>query len=120
MRERGHRRRLGAVIWMIALYGLVLQAFLAGATAPVLAAGGSALCAALDHDGDGAPGPDPHHDHACCLAAPTAALPAPTADVSAVAWPPGASLAFTSPARTRPPATGPPSRPHQPRAPPLA
>lgn len=93
MRACGTRRGgLRAITAVIALYALVLQAFLGG-LAPVSAAGpAGVLCL---HEAGSEPADDdpslPAHDHhaACC----TAAGHAPTAEpplivATAIAWPP--------------------------------
>ncbi|GAB6970584.1 hypothetical protein JCM16408A_13320 [Methylobacterium phyllosphaerae] len=78
-----------AIIAMIALYALVLQAFLGGLVALPAAPLGSVICA--EHDGSSSSGDQGPacHQHACCTAVQAVQLIHPMLTVFAtVAWAP--------------------------------
>lgn len=105
-----------AIIGVIALYGLLLQAFLAAAH-PVAMPDAGILCA--EHE-PASPGSDRplHHDHQCCTAAQGAQLaPAPSSDLTAVPVPPAPARVAWRPEASRP-RTGPPTHAHSARGPP--
>ena len=116
------RRRWGAIVGLIALYAVLLQAFLTVSAPGALLREAGILC--LDHGGGSpadapADGPTPH-DHACCTLAhgatvvppgPSVALPVQhIAQGTAVVWLPEADI----------PRTGPPTHAESARGPPLA
>lgn len=107
-----------ATIAVLALYGLVLQVFLAGLAPPVLgkAHGFAELCAPAQ---DGGEAPVKQDRHGCCAAL-CSPLATPLAPVGATlaAWPEASTRVVSS---TAPPAArGPPTRAHSPRGPPTA
>ena len=124
--DRRMRRRLPwtvqgrAILSVVALYALLLQAFLGFAVpARAFAAPGAVLCA--EHPaGDPDHGPISIHIHACCtlvqagnLALPISVSAAPASSIAPVVqviWRPEAEL----------PRTGPPPRPGTARGPPAA
>lgn len=109
-----------ATIAVVALYALVLQAFLTG-TLPVTSAqvhGFGEICAPAD---PGSEAPAKHEGKGCCTAAcaPLAA-PLPVLDVSTLAWPARSAVVAAFPAASPPPARGPPIHDRSARGPPLA
>ncbi|MET7246374.1 hypothetical protein ABZT49_23755 [Methylobacterium sp. EM32] len=117
----GTRARWRRVVAVLSLYGLVLQAFLAGLAPAPVAAGAGLLCLSHQAPADQAPSgkAPPVHAHACCTVA-GQAYPIPPAPPIAAAWPPRAflvlswSLAAAEPGRTAP------ARPASARGPPAA
>ncbi|MDP4006479.1 hypothetical protein [Methylobacterium sp. NEAU K] len=105
---------------MIALYALLLQAFLGFATpARAFALPGEVLCA--EHASGGPLDGTAHiHAHPCCTLAQVGTLALPTADLVAAAWPsaPAVRLAWRPEAER--PKTGPPVRTGSARGPPAA
>ncbi|NNM72684.1 hypothetical protein [Enterovirga aerilata] len=112
--------RWRAIVGAIALYAVLLQAFVAAATPTLSLDGRGILC--TEHgpgqpEGGGAPA---RHDHHCCLPGHGPALAPPpggydpvswrTAEAIRIAWRPEADL----------PRTGPPEGSHTARGPPLA
>lgn len=109
-----------ALLGVIALYGMLLQAFLSGAAPLAPTRLVHELCLAVG--GSSAPSPDlpVRHDHACCLVGHVelaASPPQPAAMVrlapappALVAWRPEAAI----------PKTGPPTHAQSARGPPLA
>ncbi|MEH3117468.1 MAG: hypothetical protein PGN25_07635 [Methylorubrum populi] len=93
MRERPHRSVHGrAIIGVIALYALALQAFLTVLAPAAPSFTGSVLCA--EHDAAGAPSDDGracgHRD--CCTQVQAVVIPGPAPAVShRPAWPPRAA-----------------------------
>ena len=120
-RLSGMRR---AIIGAVALYGLLLQAFLTGMApqgAPALDAGiHAALCAPADGQGGGDQ-PARHAKHDCCLAA-SVAVAASSLDraETAVAWPARRSTRVSWTAVDYQPTTGPPRSATSARGPPSA
>jgi hypothetical protein len=113
------RHRRGAIIGLIALYAVLLQAFLTVSAPGAVLREAGILC--LDHEaGHPADGLPAHRDHACCTLAhgapavppnPVEAVAVPTpARVTAVVWRPEAAI----------PRTGPPTHATSARGPPLA
>jgi hypothetical protein len=115
------RQGARAAVAVVALYALVLQAFLTGLL-PVGAAqahGFAELCAPAQ---DGSGQPARHDGKGCCTAA-CAPLALPVPDplaAAAVAWPPRAAIILAFSAAAPPPARGPPVESHSPRGPPRA
>ncbi|TDR93689.1 hypothetical protein [Enterovirga rhinocerotis] len=109
-----------ATIAVIALYGLVLQAFLTGFV-PIGGAdahGFAELCAPVQDAGE-SPAKQPHQ--ACCtLACSPLAAPVPEASAAPAAWSHRQAVAVSFPASAPPPARGPPVHAHAPRGPPAA
>ncbi|HMO29715.1 hypothetical protein [Enterovirga sp.] len=107
-----------ATIAVAALYGLLLQAFLAGLALPdsVREHGVSGFCSPLQ-DEPGAPAR--HHQHDCCLLA-CASLPPPPGAASALVTVPRAAIVLAFARTAPPPARAPPKGAHSPRAPPAA
>lgn len=109
-----------ATIAVIALYAFVLQAFLVGMLpmAGAQAHGFAELCSPAGSDG-GAPAK--HDAKGCCTAAcAPLAIPLPTLDVSALAWPRRTTHIALVETALPPPARGPPIHAHSPRGPPAA
>ena len=108
-----------AILGVIALYGLLLQGFLAAATPVPVTDLAGILCVTHDGAGSGSPDTPVRHDHQCCTAAPVGALgPPPLSDAfsawslppsTLVAWRPEASLFKTGPPTHSHSARGPPS-----------
>lgn len=119
MRERPHRSVPGrAIIGVIALYALVLQAFLTVVAPTMPRFEGGVICA--EHEAPAPSDNDRHLDchHACCTQVQAVALPAPDADGFLPAiWPPR-----TAPLTHREAGTGnaraPPDQGISPRGPP--
>lgn len=107
-----------ATIAVVALYGLVLQAFLASFADPVSgqAHGASGFCSPVQGE-QGAPARPDRHD--CCLLACTS-LPPPPGGASALVSPPRAAIVLAFARAALPPARAPPKGAHSPRAPPAA
>lgn len=109
-----------AIIGMVALYALLLQAFLGFAT-PARAVGlpGAVLCA--EH-GSGAPDNETvaHHAHPCCTLVQAGSVALPVSEPAVVAWPfaPASRLAWQPEAER--PKTGPPRTATSARGPPAA
>ncbi len=115
----GCRGRTGrAIIGAIALYVLLLQAFLGFAT-PSLALGPDGILC-TEHgpaSPDGKPGP--HNGHQCCLPVQEASFVPPPEVATDAVWPlPTARILVWRPESDLL-TTGPPDRAHQPRGPPL-
>ena len=114
-----------ALVAVVALYGLLLQAFLAGfAPVPAFATAGHAeICAPIADTDEAAGHPVGGARHECCLAACAAAataLPALDAASIAVDWPERASTRIARFGRDVPQATGPPRSALHARGPPSA
>lgn len=110
-----------AILGVIVLYGLLLQAFLVAA-APARAST-DALAVLCAHDGSGAPAGEhgaADHDHACCTAAHLGTWAPPSPPVSLLAWVPPATVAAEWRPEAAIPKTGPPTRQHSARGPPPA
>ena len=109
-----------AIIGVVALYALLLQAFLGGLAPAMPLPVGGVICA--EHDGSSVPdrhGPACHH-HACCTAAQAAKLLDPLLSASAsVQWVPIRVASFlwrdAGPVRAR----APPGQSVSPRGPPI-
>ncbi|MFE1600331.1 hypothetical protein [Methylobacterium sp. ID0610] len=115
--ERQHRRgsRLRALGAVLALYGLVLQAFLMGLSPVPAASAAGVICTA---HGPGHPSrggrdaPLPSTAHACCAAACQGLAPPPLPQAAALARPLRVAVALTwrrgdaVPVRTPPPLSG--------------
>ena len=111
---------LRALVGALALYGLLLQAFLAAATTAPRPAASGVICA--EH-GSGAPANDGpvRHDHQCCTAAVQAGTLAPPPEPGfAAAWPPRAEVLVAWRPEASVLRTGPPTRAHSARGPPAA
>lgn len=114
-RPRMHGR---AILGVVALYALLLQAFVAAATpsGPIDPAG--FIC----QHGNAVPSPDQpaRHDHQCCTAVHIGNVAPPPCSAAAFAW--AAPRAVTAPWRPEAaiPKTGPPTRSHSARGPPSA
>lgn len=107
-----------AIIGVIALYALLLQAFLAVAAPTGPSFGPGVLCTV---DGEHAPGEEPlRHDHQCCTAQHVGNLaPAPkTASAERLTWPVSIRIVWRPEAEL--PRTGPPTFAHSARGPPSA
>lgn len=109
-----------AIIGMVALYALLLQAFLGFAT-PTHALGspGAVLCA--EHgSGPSDDGAAPRHAHPCCTLVQVVGAALPPSEPVAVAWPfaPAQRLAWRPEADR--PKTGPPPSATSARGPPAA
>jgi hypothetical protein len=124
--DRAMRRRLPisvpgrAIIGLVALYALLLQAFLGfAAPVPALADAGAVLCAEHPVDGPGH-GPVQIHVHACCTLVQAGALALPAAACAGPVMPraPAAQLSWRPEAEL--PRTGPPPRVGTARGPPSA
>lgn len=108
-----------ATIAVVALYGLLLQAFLTG----FLPMGGAQthgfaeLCAPAQDSG----APAKHDKAGCCTAACiSAAAPPPEQIATALSWPLRKAQGFAFREAAQPPARGPPLDDHPPRGPPTA
>ncbi|MGX7708141.1 hypothetical protein [Methylobacterium sp. Gmos1] len=112
----GTRARWRLVAAVLPLYGLLLQAFLAGLAPSPVAAGAGLLCQAHQAPAGGAP---PVHVHACCTIA-CQACPAPPAPATAQAWPPRTALVLSWSVATADPVHASPARRPCARAPPAA
>ncbi len=110
-----------AIIGVIALYGLLLQAFVAAATPPSLPDLLGAICVSQDGTHAGSPdGPSLPHDHPCCAAVHAGSLPPPPLAGTLIAWrAPAAALIVWRP-EAAVPKTGPPTHAHSARGPPSA
>ena len=109
-----------AILGLVALYGLLLQAFLAVATPS--AATVDPLGFICSHDASGSP--DQHHpvrhDHPCCTVAHLAPLLPPAVAATVLAWTPPDAVRVDWRPEAAIPKTGPPTRQHSARGPPLA
>ena len=113
-----HRR---AIMGVIALYGLLLQAFLTAATPVVLPDLTGAICAVQDGAHSGPPdGPSLPHDHQCCTAVHAGGLPPPPAAGAAAIWRAPATTPVVWRSEAAVPKTGPPNHAHSARGPPSA
>lgn len=113
-----HRR---AIMGVIALYGLLLQAFVAAATPMALPDLVGAICAVQDGAHSGSPdGPSLPHDHQCCTAVHAGSLPPPPGAGLAASWPAPATTAIVWRPEAAVPKTGPPTHSHSARGPPSA
>ena len=119
MRRVTSRQRFGrAIIGVVALYALLLQAFLVAGTAKVAGSPLGLLCA---HESDAPAGGIPApHDHACCTVAQEAASAVPPEAVTVAASVPPACETLAWRPESWIPRTGPPVRAQGPRGPPLA
>ncbi|QRE74864.1 hypothetical protein [Methylobacterium aquaticum] len=108
--------RWRALVAVLSLYGLVLQAFLTGLATDPAAASVGLLCQAHQVPA----GSEPlARAHACCTLACPAPL-APPAPATAQTWPPRTAILLSwSPTGTAP-AHAPPARPASARGPPVA
>ena len=115
-RHRKRSGRLRALAALLALYGLVLQAFLTGLS-PVPAAAAAGLICATHRPGEEAPAP--HAAHPCCTVCCPALplLPAPAAEA---AWPARPVLRVLWQRHPALSARGPPQRAATARGPPFA
>lgn len=114
-RPRMHGR---AILGVIALYALLLQAFVAAATP----SGAADLAGFICGHESSAPSPDQpaRHDHQCCTAVHIGNIAPPPCPAVAVAWTaPRAVMAVWRPEAAIP-KTGPPTRSHSARGPPSA
>lgn len=108
-----------ATIAVVALYGLLLQAFLAGLLplAGAQAHGLSEICAPLQDGG----GPAKHDAAGCCTAAcNSVAAPPPDQIATSLAWPRREAQSVALKQAVPPPPRGPPRDDHPPRGPPTA
>ena len=105
---------------MVALYALLLQAFL-GFAVPAYAAGlpGTVLCA--EH-GSGTPddGTAPLHAHPCCTLVQVGSVALPSCEPVAVAWPLARAVRLAWRPEAERPKTGPPRAATSARGPPAA
>ncbi len=119
MRERPYRSVHGrAIIGVIALYALVLQALLTVLAPALPRLDGSLLCA--EHLGSGIPAEEGQTcgHHACCIQVQAADLPSPSrADSSPALWPP-ASVPLARPSAAAIQPRAPPDQGISPRGPP--
>ncbi len=114
--------RWRALVAVLALYGLVLQAFLAGlAPGPVAATVPAASSAGILCQTHQAPaGSEPlARAHACCTLACPAPLP-PPAPATGEAWPPRSAIVLSWSLSGTAPAHASPARPASARGPPVA
>ena len=121
MRRRQPRTvQCRAILLVVALYALLLQAFLGFATpARALAAADGVLCA--EHaPGDPEHGPVQIHVHACCTLVQATALALPTAAPAVVASIPAPAQHISWRPEAELPRTGPPPRVGTARGPPAA
>ncbi len=109
-----------AIIGVIALYGLLLQGFLAAAMPAGMLDLAGVICA--PHDGAGSNSPDKplRHQHDCCTAAQVGPIGPPPASPAALAWAFPVSQAVIWRAEASIPKTGPPTHAHSARGPPSA
>lgn len=117
----GVAARWRALAAVLSLYGLVLQAFLAGLNPVPVAAGAGLICQAHRTTEAGEPAPAGHgaYAHACCTLACPAPL-APPASAAAAAWPPRAAIVLSWRVEGSSPARPSPERPASARGPPVA
>ncbi|WP_053080620.1 hypothetical protein [Methylobacterium variabile] len=108
--------RWRAVVAVLSLYGLVLQAFLAGLNPLPVAAGAGILC--QTHQ-EAPAGSGAAHVHACCTVA-CPGLLAPPAPAAAQAWPPRIVTGLSWRRDAAAPPRGPPTRSFSARGPPAA
>ncbi|MCJ2093277.1 hypothetical protein MKK67_12370 [Methylobacterium sp. J-072] len=109
-----------AIIGMVALYALLLQAFLGFATpAHAFGTSGAVLCA--EHD-SGTPdnGAAPLHAHPCCTLVQAVGVALPPSEPVAVAWPFAPALRLAWRPEAERPKTGPPPSATSARGPPAA
>ncbi|AWN53051.1 hypothetical protein DK412_16655 [Methylobacterium sp. 17Sr1-1] len=113
--------RWRGVAAVLSLYGLVLQAFLAGLAPAPVTAGAGLLCQSHRAPADQIPsGKAPLvHAHACCTVA-CQAYPAPPAPAMAAAWPPRMAVVLFWSVAAADPARAAPARPASARGPPAA
>ncbi|WP_245442914.1 hypothetical protein [Methylobacterium terrae] len=113
--------RWRALAAVLSLYGLVLQAFLAGLDPVPVAAGAGLVCQAHRAivAGEQAPAGHGAYPHACCTLACPAPL-APPASAAAAAWPPRAAVVLSWRVVDAVPARPSPERPASARGPPVA
>jgi hypothetical protein len=106
---------------VLSLYGLVLQAFLAGLAPAPVATGAGLLCQSHPAPADQAPSGEVPlvHAHACCTVA-CQAYPVPPAPATEAAWPPRAALVLSWSIEAADPARPAPARPASARGPPAA
>lgn len=111
----GHRR---AIVGVVALYALLLQAFVAAAT-PAGAIIPAALCAPVQDVDQERPATPTRHDPQCCIALHLGnlALP-PSAAFEPVVWGRATAPAIVARPEAAIPKTGPPAHAHRPRGPP--
>jgi hypothetical protein len=116
----GRSHRAGrAIIGVIALYALLLQAFLGFAT-PSLALGPDGILCTVHESGQSDGKPATAHKHECCLPAHAGAFLPPPDGATDLAWrAPVSHILVWRPAFDVP-TTGPPDTSHRPRGPPLA
>jgi hypothetical protein len=109
-----------AIIGMVALYALLLQAFLGFAT-PAHAFGSPGVVLCAEH-ASGAPedGPAPLHAHPCCTLVQVTGMALPASEPVAVAWPFAPSRRLVWRAEAAHPKTGPPLTATSARGPPAA
>ncbi|SFU61265.1 hypothetical protein SAMN02799631_01466 [Methylobacterium sp. 174MFSha1.1] len=119
--QGGTRARWRGIAAVLSLYGLLLQAFLAGLAPAPVAAGGGLLCQSHQVPADQAPsGKAPLvHAHACCTVA-CQAYPAPPAPATATAWPPRAAVVLSWAVAAADAGCAAPARPASARGPPAA
>jgi hypothetical protein len=108
--------RLRALAGVLALYGVLLQAFLTGLSPVPAIAAGPVLCAA---QGPGPGAPVAHNCHACCAVA-CSGLSTPPVPAAAPAWPLRPTQAVVWRAGFAPLSRGPPARAATARGPPAA
>ena len=119
MRWRLHQTlRSRATIGLIALYALLLQAFLGLATpSRALDGPGEVLCAGHS---SGEPASKSVHVHACCTVVQAGTLTLPPIDPEAAAWPSAPTSLCTWRPEAEIPTTGPPAYNGTARGPPAA
>lgn len=114
-RPRMHGR---AILGVIALYALLLQAFVAAATP----SGAIDLTGFICQHESSAPSPDQpvRHDHQCCTAVHIGNIAPPPCSAVAVAWTAPRAVTAVWRREAAIPKTGPPTRSHSARGPPSA
>jgi hypothetical protein len=109
-----------AAIGLLALYALLLQAFLGYATPAEIGLGtGAVICAEHPADASGG-GTVNKHVHSCCTVGQAGALAVPSLDLVASAWPAAPAVRVAWRPEAELPRTGPPQRDGTARGPPEA
>lgn len=112
--------RSRATIGLIALYALLLQAFLGYAT-PAGAVGGTGTVICAEHPADASGGGTvAKHVHPCCTVVQAGALALPSLEPVASAWPSRRAIRLAWRPEAELPRTGPPRRDGTARGPPEA
>jgi hypothetical protein len=105
---------------VVALYGLLLQAYLAAATPTLTPDLWAAICASSDGAAPHAPDKPVRHDHQCCTAAHVGSLAPPPAPAIVAALTPAVTISAVLRPEAAIPRTGPPTHAQSARGPPLA